>query len=369
MKIGNKDYVFKFEYKRPKIWQILLGIIAFFLIGLIVVFAYYYYKSNKMLKSFAAAAELPKEEVLNSMSSWLIDFQEDYQNLENLEKKTTFLVLGTDMVSGREDSSELTDSILLLTLNAENNQVNTISLPRDLYNEAYQTRINALYYYGKDRYPDNPEQFTEEVLEEMLKIKIDHSIVLHIEDLEELIDIMGGVEVTVPVAFTDSEFPRSGVDVSVETDPAVLYEEISFEVGPQKMDGATALKYMRSRHSDNDEGTDNARSKRQQLVLESLVSQLKTIRDPNTAGKLYRFYLDNFEKYISINQMISIATPFYDNFVNSENFEIKFDNQQLTIYPEDPEGVIYNPPTWQTQGEWLYKIYDQDKFLEVFANF
>ena len=369
MKIGNKDYVFKFEYKKPKIWQILLGIFAFFTIALIALFAYYYHKSNKMLENFANAAELPKEEVLNSLSSWLIDFQENYQNLESLERKTTFLILGTDMVSGREDSSELTDSILLLTLNTDNNQINTISLPRDLYNDAYQTRINALYYYGKDRYPNNPEQFTEEVLEEMLNIEIDHTIVLRIEDLEELIDMMGGVEVTVPVAFTDPEFPRSGVDVSVETDPEILYETISFEVGPQKMDGSTALKYMRSRHSDNDEGTDNARSKRQQLVLESLAAELKTIRDPNIIGKLYRFYLDSFEKYISIEEIIAIVTPLYDNLITDDNFEIKFNNQQLNIYPGNPEGVIYNPPSWQTQGEWLYKIYDQNRFLEVFANF
>ena len=368
MKIGNKDYTFKFEYQKPKLWQIFLGIIAFFIISFIALFALYYYKANKMINNFTEAANIPKEEMLNSISSWITSFQEDYQNLESLEKKTNFLVLGTDKISGREDSPELTDSILLLSLNAEDNKIKTISLPRDLYNEPYQTRINALYHYGKEKYPENPEQFPEEVLEEMLGLEINHTVILHIEDLEKLIDMIGGIEVTVPVAFTDSEFPRTGVDVSVETDPEVLYEIISFEVGPQKMDGATALKYMRSRHSDTDEGTDNARAKRQQLVLETLLSQLKTVRDPITAGRLYRFYLDNFEKYISMNEIIAIVTPLYDNLITDEKFEIEFKNKQLTVYPNEEEGVIYNPPTWETQGEWLYKIYNQEKFLEVFAN-
>lgn len=368
MKIGNKDYIFKFEYQKPKLWQILLGILAFFLISFAALFAFYYYKANKIFQNFADSAELPKEEVLNSVSSWLTQFQNDYQQLDSLDKKTTFLVLGTDKISGREDSPELTDSILLITLNAENNQINTISLPRDLYSEAYQTRINALYHYGNERYPENPEQFPEEVLSEMLGIEIDHTVIIHIEDLEKLIDLIGGIEVTVPVAFTDPEFPRTGIDVSVETDPEILYEEISFEVGPQKMDGSTALKYMRSRHSENDEGTDNARAKRQQLVLETLISQLKNVRDPYTAGKLYRFYLDNFKRYINMNEIISIATPLYENLVTNDKFEIKFKNHQLAVYPQEEAGVIYNPPTWQTQGEWVYQIKDQEKFLEVFAS-
>jgi anionic cell wall polymer biosynthesis LytR-Cps2A-Psr (LCP) family protein len=368
MKIGNKDYVFKFEYKKPKIWQIILGILAFFLISLIAFFGYYYFKANKMIKTFSNAAELPKEKVLNSISSWLNNFQNNYQNLESLDKKTSFLIMGTDKVDGRGDVPELTDSILLLTLNTETNQINTISLPRDLYNEPYQTRINALYYYGNERYPETPQQFPEETLEEMLGIEIDHTIIVRIADLEELINIIGGIDLTVPVAFTDPEFPRSGVDVTVETDPAILYEEISFEVGVQKMDGATALKYMRSRHSENDEGTDNARSKRQQLVLETLASEIKNIRNPEILGKLYRFYLDNFEKYLTVDEAIEILTPLYETFIKSEDFEIKFKNNQLSVYPQEENGVIYNPPTWQTQGEWIYQIKDQEKFLEVFAN-
>jgi anionic cell wall polymer biosynthesis LytR-Cps2A-Psr (LCP) family protein len=369
MKIGNKEFVFKFEFKKPKFWQVILGIFLVFILSIISLFAYYFIKADKMLEQFASAAELPKETILNDISSWIQNFQTDYQNKETLETKTNFLVMGTDKISGREDSPELTDTMILISLDTEKSTVKTIALPRDLYNQAYQTRVNALYYYGTERYPEDPEQFPQEVIAEMVNLEIDHSIIINIEDLEELIDILGGVQVTVPVAFTDDEFPVSGIDVSTETDPEVLYETISFEVGPQEMDGATALKYMRSRHSENDEGSDNARSKRQQLVLESLIAEIKDIRSPEVLGKLYRFYLDKFEKYISINEIISILTPLYDQFLNQNDFSISFENKQLSIYPEDPQGAIYNPPQWQTNGEWLYQIKDQEIFLESFEDF
>jgi anionic cell wall polymer biosynthesis LytR-Cps2A-Psr (LCP) family protein len=65
-------------------------------------------------------------------------------------------------------------------------------------------------------------------------LKIDHVIVLGIEDVEKLIDIVGKIEIDVPKGFTDTHFPVPGVDVSKVTDPKVLYEEVSFTQGLQR---------------------------------------------------------------------------------------------------------------------------------------
>lgn len=360
----NTNLVLTLEYKKPKL---LLKIVLLFLLALFITiiagFTYLTIKTNKFFKEFSQAANLSKEEVIETASNSISQFRNNYRNIAELPKKYNFLILGTDKLSGRDGDPELTDTILFLQTDFSSGKIKTLAFPRDLYLKDYQTKINALYFYGKDKYPDSPEKFPKEVIEQLSGQAIDHTIVLGIEDLEKLIEIVGEVEIDVPVSFTDSSFPVPGIDVSVVTDPKILYEEISFTNGLQKMSSATALKYMRSRYSEGDEGTDEARAYRQQLVLQSLFNQILTIRDPQKLGQLYRFYLDHFSSSISMEQIIQIGTVFAD-YINKNQTEINFEKHQLSIYPENENGVIYNPPLWQSKQQWIYEIRDQDKFTE-----
>lgn len=361
----NPNLVLTLEYKKPNLFlRVVLWILGILFLGIVSLFIYFNIKSNEFIKIFSESAGITKEETLNTASSALNQFQTNYKNVAELPKKYNFLVLGTDKLSGRDDDPELTDTIMLLQANFENGKINTLSLPRDLYVEDYQTKINALYFYGKEKYPDSPEKFPTEVIEKITNLKINHTIVIGIEDLEKLIEIVGGVEVDVPSGFTDPLFPVQGIDVSEVTDPKILYEEVNFEKGLQKMDSATALKYMRSRHSDGDQGTDDARAERQQLVLEALFGKLLTIRDPQVFGQLYRFYLDDFAKSVTLEEIVKIGTVFIDYLSKDVNNKISFEKHQLGIYPDDENGVIFNPPLWQSKQQWVYQIKDQAKFSE-----
>lgn len=359
----DKELVLSFEYRRPSLfWRLILIFVGIFLIAGLAAFIWFYLKFSHYLQDFSQAAKISQEEILNTAQNSLNRFKYNYNHLDQLPKQSNFLLLGTDQVSGREGEPELTDTILLLQLDTQAQLLKTLALPRDLYNQPYQTKINALYQYGKERYPEEPERFPTEVIAEMTGVQIDHSVVLNINDLEELIDILGGIEVDVPVAFTDPQFPRENVDVSQERDPAVLYKEVSFALGPQHMDGQRALEYMRSRHAEGDEGTDLARSQRQQLVIAAMLDKLEETRSATTLGKLYRFYLDHFANYLSLEEIIDLLTPAV--VVNQEWRSPSFtlQNQQLSIYPEQEDGLLLQPPTWQTQGLWVYQIRDQEKF-------
>jgi len=272
------------------------------------------------------------------------------------------LVLGLDSLDTRGDAPPLTDTIMLISLNLQSAQINTLSLPRDLWHEEYQTRINALYFYGQDRYLDTPERFPKEVISELSGLDIHHTLVLSFEQVSQLIDLLGGVEVDVPISFIDEEFPRTDVDVTVERDPAKLYKTIQFEQGKQLMSGQTALEYMRSRKSGDDEGTDIARGSRQQLVIEALTSKLKqkdTITDLTLLGQLYNFYQDNFSEVISVEELIAIGNKLYPAREN-----LSFTGNNLTIYPDDENGVIWHPPEWQYNGEWVYAVRDDDQLRQ-----
>ncbi len=360
----NTDLVLSLEYKKPKlILKVFLYLILALLLSIVVGFTYLTIKTNQFIKEFAGSANLSKEEVLNTLSLSIDQFQNNYQNIAELPKKYNFLLLGTDKLSGRDGDPELTDTILFLQTDFNSGKIKTLTFPRDLYLEDYQTKINALYFYGHDKYPENPSQFPQEIVEQLSGQKIDHTIVLGIEDLERLIDIAGEIEIDVPTSFTDSNFPVPGIDVSIVTDPKILYEEISFTKGLQKMDSSTALKYMRSRYSESDEGTDEARAYRQQLVLEALFAKLLITRDPQKLGQLYRFYLDYFATSLPLKDIVQISTAFI-NYMGQKDAQMIFEKHQLSIYPENENGVIYNPPLWQSKQQWIYEIKDQKKFSE-----
>lgn len=361
----SSDLVFTLEYQKPKLFlRIVLWILGIIFLAFISLFVYLNILSNRFIKTFTKAANINKEEFLATGTNFLDQLQKNYEQSQNLPKKYNFLVLGTDKLSGRDGDPELTDTILLIQINFENGLIKTLSLPRDLYHEEYQTKINALYFYGQEKYPDEPEKFPKEVLTEMTGFKIDQILVLGIEDLGALIDLVGGVEINVPVAFTDPTFPVPGVDVSKVTDPKILYKEISFEVGPQQMNADRALEYVRSRYSEGNEGTDESRALRQQLVLEALFKKISTIRNPETLGKLYRFYLDRFANFLSLDEINPLAANYLIYLEKNQSGQFTFEKHQLPIYPEDQNGVIYNPPLWQTKQQWLYKIKNQDKFYE-----
>ncbi|HYD35331.1 MAG TPA: LCP family protein [Vitreimonas sp.] len=275
------------------------------------------------------------------------------------------LLLGVDTLQTRGDVPPLTDTMMLVSVNLETGQIRSLPLPRDIYSEDFQTKINALYAYGRDRYPTEPERFSKEVIEQLTGVPIHHTVLISMDQVAQVIDMLGGIEVSVETAFIDPLFPRSDVDVTTERDPAKLYETVEFKAGPQTMNGATALKYIRSRHSMGDEGDDNARARRQQQVIKAILAKAtdpNLIKQPKKLGQLYQFYQTQFGRAVSIEEGLATAKSLWPH-----KDAITYTGNSLSVYPDDPQGVLINPPlTARYQNQWIYQVRDSEQFkLEV----
>ena len=79
-----------------------------------------------------------------------------------------------------------------------------------------------------------------------------------------MVDALGGIQINVPVGFT-------------EMNPIDTQAVAHFVAGPQHMDGARALEYARARYIYDvpSEGSDFARSRRQQLIVQAIMQRLK----------------------------------------------------------------------------------------------
>jgi len=289
-----------------------------------------------------------------------------------LEKdQQNWLILGVDSLESRGNVPPLTDTMLLAGVRPKSASVNLLSLPRDLWLDDVKTKINSLYAYGIDQNPAQPTQLVTQTLSRNLALPIHKTLIVTLTQLEQVIDILGGVEIDVPVGFTDTLFPRPDVDVKTVRDPKLLYETITFTPGSQKMSGSLALKYIRSRHSGDLAGTDLARGDRQQLVVESLIKQLADVtlykQNPVIILDLWEWYQLNFQSQIGIAELVSLFKP----MIQAKQFKPMIIKEQLTVAKMDKwtgqfiePGVIYNPVVKSSQylGQWVYLPTDTKKF-------
>ena len=119
-----------------------------------------------------------------------------------------------------------TDTILYVSIVGDD--VTLIAVPRDLYLDAWQTRINAMYYY------QGAEGLRRSV-SEVLGLPVDYYVVVNLDVFKHAVDALGGVEVNVP-------YRMRYVDVAGGLD-------IDLMPGPQVLDGRRAADFVRFRET------------------------------------------------------------------------------------------------------------------------
>lgn len=271
-----------------------------------------------------------------------------------------WLILGTDEVAGSGREDILTDTMMIASYRPRESTVHLMSLPRDIYLPSEGLKVNQLYQHGMGLDPQQPTRYVESVVSELLGVPIDGVLVIRLSDVEQVIDVIGGVAVEVPRTFEDNLYPRSGVDVSVETDPEVLFETVRFEAGWQHFDGATAIKYMRSRKSlDPVEGTDEARVRRQQQVIQALVASMSDPRvftDPEVLGSLYRVYARSFAAQVSPYQLGMWSRSVADARALPELRSVTIPVTELALPPDDTTLFVH--PPIEKYRQWAYEAVD-----------
>lgn len=180
----------------------------------------------------------------------------------------------------------LADAIVLASANLDTKVVKLIAIPRDTW---VGRKIN-------DAFAESPQALKQEVAT-VTGIGADYYVSINFGNFTSAVDNLGGLTVDVPVAFTDEYFPVPGreellcdftpeemVEIhakftgfELEKQFKCRYETLTFQKGPQQMNGETALKFVRSRHS-AEHGNDFARGEREQAVLVALKDKLISLK-------------------------------------------------------------------------------------------
>ncbi|HLD25204.1 MAG TPA: LCP family protein [Patescibacteria group bacterium] len=235
-------------------------------------------------------------------------------DLKPIDGRVNILLLG--IAGGDHAGSDLTDTNLVLSFHGKNKTLSMISVPRDIWSDTLKDKINSAYHYGEEKKDGGGLTLSKAILSDVVGLPIQYALVLDFSGFTKVIDLVGGVTIDVPKGFTDTEFPIPGKeDDGCEGDPEFRcrYEPLTFATGEQKMDGARALQYIRSRHAEGDEGSDFARGRRQQEVLLALKSRLLS-RDiylnPSELEKLYAAFEEATDMDMNIGELLTVGKLF-----------------------------------------------------------
>ncbi len=225
------------------------------------------------------------------------------------EDRIDVLILGQG--GPGHDGPYLTDTIIVASYKPSTQQVAMMSIPRDLLVNipGYGNRkINNANAFAEAKKSGSGPELTKTVIENTFEVDIDYYVRVDFSAFEDLVDKVGGVTLNVEQSFTDSQYPIPGKEDALPI--SSRYKTLKFTSGVQTMNGMTALEYARSRHGNNGEGSDYARSRRQQKVLLALKEKLlsfQTLANPVTLNEILSTVESHVLTDLTIAEMITFG--------------------------------------------------------------
>lgn len=174
------------------------------------------------------------------------------------EERFTILLMGID-ARPSEGANGLyrTDSMMIISFDPVNNSIGIMSIPRDTYvnipGYTNLQRVNTAYLLGNNQQPGFGPTLAMQTVQYNFGIRIHDYVLVDFNAFIKIIDRIGGVDVYVEREINDRTYP----DMNYGYDPFYISE------GWHHLDGETALKYARSRHTSDDVD----RGRRQQQIM------------------------------------------------------------------------------------------------------
>lgn len=293
-----------------KHWKKLVASFIITLVGFGGVFAYGVYSQADAavasVTSSGSAVDLLQAEPLNGEETGRVNI----------------LIAGNSTDDANHGGAELTDSVMVMSIDIATKKLTLISVPRDMWVVVHGSgmKLNAVYTVGG-------MDLLQSTVETMLGITINHNVLINYAAFRQMIDAVGGIDVTIE-----------------SSDERGIYDPmIGFSVGNgvQHLDGTQALLLARSRNDPTYDGRvayglpngDFDRQLYQRKIMQALltkVSSATTLINPTTLPKLLESFTGNVSSNLSAGQLRRI----YDlskQISSTESISIRGTDDNLLI--------------------------------------
>ncbi len=232
-------------------------------------------------------------------------------NLKNQEGRTNILMAGFSADDPGHSGAQLTDSIMILSMDKSSKTGYMLSVPRDLYanipgfgyakiNEAYQDGERS--HFSEPGYAKSGMGLLEKVVSESFGIKLDYYVLINYGAVKDTVAALHGIAVDIK-----SNDPRGIYD------PNFLPKEggaLKLKNGKQTINAQTALKLTRARgetyKSYGLSQSDFDRTKNQREVIKDIKEKLtwKVLIDPRKNKPILDAFANNIKTDLGINNVL-----------------------------------------------------------------
>ena len=183
-------------------------------------------------------------------------------------ERINVLLVGIDSRGSRQ--TDLTDTMMVASIDPIGHTVSLVSVPRDLVNtplgngDVYGPKLNGLMAYADNHakeFPKGGVRTLQDAIGALLEIPVHYYARVNFRGFIKMVDAVGGVDVVAPRSFEDPKYDGYGGE-----------KGYSITAGPHHFDGAEALAYARSRKALGE--SDFTRQARQQQILVALRAQV-----------------------------------------------------------------------------------------------
>ena len=237
-----------------------------------------------------------------------------------LTDNISVLIMGVDESDTRAKdygTAIRTDALLLATINKNDKSVKLLSIPRDsrvyIPSEKKEDKITHAHVFGG-------VDSTINTVERFLDVPVDYYVKFNFKSFIKIVDSLGGIDVDVPVTFTEQ---------NSKDQPGAIH----LEKGYQHLNGEQALALARTRHID----TDYMRGQRQQLVLEAIAKKALSLNSINKLGDLLDAVDNDLKTNLTFDDMMAITKNSMDSGLKIDKLQVKGDDKYI-------DGVYYYVP-------------------------
>lgn len=212
----------------------------------------------------------------------------------SVEDPFTILIMGVDsQYDGLTKQAAFNgDTLMIISFNPHTLNATVFSIPRDTYVPIAcikgSSKINSSAAYGTKCVIDT--------VENLVDINIDYYVKINFKGVVDLVDALGGIDITVPdgISFCEQNSDRSHKAQDIQC----------IESGYQHMDGEKALAF--ARHRKTLPAGDFQRVQHQQIVVESIANSAKNLNSLSDFYKVLETISRNLDTNMSTNEMLNL---------------------------------------------------------------
>jgi LCP family protein required for cell wall assembly len=199
------------------------------------------------------------------------------------------------------EAPDLTDTLLIASIDLKNQTASLLSIPRDTYvdNQSDNSKINGVFsrakeqalYRGQnnDQAEDAGIKATISAVRNIAGVPIHKYVLTDYKAFRDVVNALGGVDVTVPEAIYDG------------------FTGWSFKAGAQTMNGDKALQYARTRHGSDRGDFDRTENQRRLLIaMRQKATSTGIVANPIRLNSLANAVQKNIRTDLSIDESRSV---------------------------------------------------------------